>query len=180
MQKVLLVAVAILFALGVLTSYQKHILDYRVSAITETEFGQASAIEHREYLLRSCQSGTWKNNGIGSRNVVNGNQACGSGQYSKAYCPSGSQMISGGYSLTRWSGGSGWNSPDDSRPSLNENAWLIYTGGGVTGGTCMTAIALCPLFRGLSLSLILSHSSMAVTALCLKRLCHFRASNIRF
>ncbi len=26
----------------------------------------------------------------------------------------------------------------------------------------------------------LSHSSMAVTALCLKRLCHFRASNIRF
>ncbi|EGB9568293.1 hypothetical protein H8R37_004504 [Salmonella enterica] len=143
MQKVLLVAVAILFALGVLTSYQKHILDYRVSAITEIEFGQASAIEHREYLLRSCQSGTWKNNGIGSRNVVNGNQACGSGQYSKAYCPSGSQMISGGYSLTRWSGGSGWNSPDDSRPSLNENAWLIYTGGGVTGGTCMTAIALC-------------------------------------
>lgn len=93
--------------------------------------------------LTSCQSGTWKNNGIGSRNVVNGNQACGSGQYSKAYCPSGSQMISGGYSLTRWSGGSGWNSPDDSRPSLNENAWLIYTGGGVTGGTCMTAIALC-------------------------------------
>lgn len=60
MQKVLLVAVAILFALGVLTSYQKHILDYRVSAITETEFGQASAIEHREYLLRSCQSGVWK------------------------------------------------------------------------------------------------------------------------
>ena len=37
-----------------------------------------------------------------------------------------------------------------------------------------------PVFRGLSLSLILSHSSMAVTALCLKRLCHFRASNIRF
>ncbi len=37
-----------------------------------------------------------------------------------------------------------------------------------------------PLFRGLSLSLILSHSSMAVTALCLKRMCHFRASNIRF
>ncbi|EJM7709145.1 hypothetical protein NOY17_001547 [Salmonella enterica] len=94
-------------------------------------------------LSANCQSGTWKNNGIGSRNVVNGNQACGSGQYSKAYCPSGSQMISGGYSLTRWSGGSGWNSPDDSRPSLNENAWLIYTGGGVTGGTCMTAIALC-------------------------------------
>ncbi|WP_233588802.1 shufflon protein C [Citrobacter freundii] len=60
MQKVLLVAVAILFALGVLTSYQKHILDYRVSAITETEFGQASAIEHREYLLRSCQSGVWQ------------------------------------------------------------------------------------------------------------------------
>lgn len=26
----------------------------------------------------------------------------------------------------------------------------------------------------------LSHSSMAVTALCLKRMCHFRASNIRF
>lgn len=36
------------------------------------------------------------------------------------------------------------------------------------------------LFRELSPSSTLSHSSMAVTALCLKRMCPFRASSIRF
>lgn len=36
------------------------------------------------------------------------------------------------------------------------------------------------LFRELSPLSTLSHSSMAVTALCLKRMCPFRASSIRF
>lgn len=45
---------------------------------------------------------------------------------------------------------------------------------------CLGKVPVTFVPRGLSLSLILSHSSMAVTALCLKRMCHFRASNIRF
>ncbi|ENU1647460.1 shufflon system plasmid conjugative transfer pilus tip adhesin PilV, partial [Salmonella enterica] len=72
-----------------------------------------------------------------------GNDACGKYLYSKAYCPTGKQLVSGGFILSKWSGGSGWNSPDLSMPSPSENAWQIYTGGGVTGGTCMRAIAWC-------------------------------------
>lgn len=142
MQKVLLVAVAILFALGVLTSYQKHILDYRVSAITEIEFGQASAIEHREYLLRSCQSGVWKSSSLGSFQRTYGNSACGEHGVSKAVCPSGQRVISGGWTLSGWSGNDGRNAPDSSQP-ISENTWQIVTGGGNSGGQCLRAVAYC-------------------------------------
>ncbi|MDJ7162408.1 shufflon system plasmid conjugative transfer pilus tip adhesin PilV [Salmonella enterica] len=93
----------------------------------------------------SCQSGRWTENGkVSSFEVISGNDACGKYVYSKAYCPAGKQLVSGGYILSKWSGGSGWNSPDLSMPAAaTENAWQIYTGGGVTGGTCMRAIAWC-------------------------------------
>ncbi|EAY4773379.1 shufflon system plasmid conjugative transfer pilus tip adhesin PilV [Salmonella enterica] len=94
--------------------------------------------------ILSCQSGRWALPGkISSFEMVPGNDACGEFVYSKAYCPAGKQLISGGYILSKWSGGSGWNSPDLSMPSVSDNAWQIYTGGGVTGGTCMRAIAWC-------------------------------------
>ncbi|EGA3814898.1 hypothetical protein H5M41_002958 [Salmonella enterica] len=75
--------------------------------------------------------------------MVAGNDACGKYIHSKAYCPTGKLLVSGGYILSKWTGGSGWNSPDLSMPSASENAWQIYTGGGVTGETCMRAIAWC-------------------------------------
>ncbi|EPW1515416.1 shufflon system plasmid conjugative transfer pilus tip adhesin PilV [Salmonella enterica subsp. diarizonae serovar 48:r:z] len=92
----------------------------------------------------SCQSGIWTSGGkISLFEMVSGNDACGKYVYSKAYCPTGKQLISGGYTLSKWTGGSGWNSPDLSMPSPSDNAWQLYTGGGVTGGTCMRAIAWC-------------------------------------
>ncbi|EAU4783691.1 shufflon system plasmid conjugative transfer pilus tip adhesin PilV [Salmonella enterica subsp. enterica serovar Give] len=92
----------------------------------------------------SCQSGLWTLSGkMSSFEMIPGNEACGKYIYSKAYCPAGKQLVSGGYILSKWSGGSGWNSPDLSMPAAAENAWQIYTGGGVTGGTCMRAIAWC-------------------------------------
>ncbi|RDA73851.1 hypothetical protein DVH08_00225, partial [Hafnia paralvei] len=94
--------------------------------------------------LPQCQSGIWTLSGkISSFEMIPGNDACGKYIYSKAYCPAGKQLVSGGYILSKWSGGSGWNSPDLSMPAAAENAWQIYTGGGVTGGTCMRAIAWC-------------------------------------
>ncbi|EGM7597833.1 hypothetical protein LVE48_001751 [Salmonella enterica] len=94
--------------------------------------------------LPLCQSGIWTLSGkISSFEMIPGNDACGKYIYSKAYCPAGKQLVSGGYILSKWSGGSGWNSPDLSMPAAAENAWQIYTGGGVTGGTCMRAIAWC-------------------------------------
>ncbi|ELC8789674.1 shufflon system plasmid conjugative transfer pilus tip adhesin PilV [Salmonella enterica] len=92
----------------------------------------------------SCQYGRWASTGrMTAFERVNGNNACGQFIYSKAYCPVGKQLISGGYILSKWSGGHGWNSPDLSMPSPSENAWQIFTGGGVTGGTCMRAVAWC-------------------------------------
>ncbi|HHE1876165.1 TPA: shufflon system plasmid conjugative transfer pilus tip adhesin PilV [Salmonella enterica subsp. enterica serovar Strathcona] len=94
--------------------------------------------------ILSCQSGAWTASGkITAFEMVNGNNACGKFIESKAYCPAGKQLISGGFVLSRWTGGSGWNTPDLSMPSPSENAWKIYTGGGVTDGTCMQAIAWC-------------------------------------
>lgn len=95
-------------------------------------------------LRQTCQSGIWTSSEKMSLfEMAAGNDACGKYLYSKAYCPIGKQLISGGFILSKWSGGSGWNSPDLSMPSPPENAWQIYTGGGVTGGTCMRAIAWC-------------------------------------
>ncbi|EBZ4144357.1 shufflon system plasmid conjugative transfer pilus tip adhesin PilV [Salmonella enterica subsp. enterica serovar Kottbus] len=92
----------------------------------------------------TCQSGIWASSEKMSLfEMAAGNDACGKYIYSKAYCPTGKQLVSGGFILSKWSGGSGWNSPDLSMPSPPENAWQIYTGGGVTGGTCMRAIAWC-------------------------------------
>ncbi|EGS6514344.1 shufflon system plasmid conjugative transfer pilus tip adhesin PilV [Salmonella enterica] len=94
--------------------------------------------------ILTCQYGLWAASGkVTDFGMVNGNNACGKYIESKAYCPAGKQLISGGYVLSKWSGGSGWNTPDLSIPSPSENAWKIYTGGGVTGGTCMQAIAWC-------------------------------------
>ncbi|EDH4061005.1 hypothetical protein GDH17_16955 [Salmonella enterica subsp. enterica] len=66
--------------------------------------------------------------------MVQGNDACGKYVYSKAYCPAGKQLISGGFVLSNWTGGNGWNAPDASMPSPSDNGWQIVTGGGVTGG----------------------------------------------
>ncbi|MDY8847003.1 shufflon system plasmid conjugative transfer pilus tip adhesin PilV, partial [Escherichia coli] len=94
--------------------------------------------------ILSCQSGVWTSSGkVSSFEMVQGNDACGKYVYSKAYCPAGKQLISGGFVLSNWTGGSGWNAPDSSMPSPSENAWQLVTGGGVTGGTCMRAIAWC-------------------------------------
>lgn len=86
----------------------------------------------------------WRSGGkVSAFEMVQGNDACGKYVYSKAYCPAGKQLISGGFFLSNWTGGNGWNAPDASMPSPSDNGWQIVTGGGVTGGTCMRAIAWC-------------------------------------
>lgn len=69
----------------------------------------------------SCQSGLWRSGGkVSSFEMVQGNDACGKYVYSKAYCPAGKQLISGGFILSNWTGGNGWNAPDLSMPSASE------------------------------------------------------------
>src|SRR5471030_532538 len=91
----------------------------------------------------SCQLGVWTASGkMKNFQMVSGGAACGAYISSTAYCPAGKQMLSGGFVLSRW-GGNGWNSPDLSTPSSDGNGWQIYTGGGVSGGSCITPVAWC-------------------------------------
>lgn len=91
----------------------------------------------------SCQSGVWTASAkMKDFQLVSGAAACGRYVLSTAYCPAGKQMLSGGYVLSRW-GGDGWNAPDTNTPSPDGNGWQIYTGGGVVGGSCITAVAWC-------------------------------------
>ncbi|EHJ6525691.1 hypothetical protein KBU80_003645 [Salmonella enterica subsp. enterica serovar Indiana] len=119
-----------------------HILPYVVELCSESVLTRHP--DTGLARLPQCQSGLWTSGRkISLFEMVAGNDACGKYVYSKAFCPTGKLLISGGYLLSKWSGGSGWNSPDLSMPSAPENAWQIYSGGGVTGGTCMRAIAWC-------------------------------------
>ncbi|EJL1490734.1 hypothetical protein NL850_003767 [Salmonella enterica] len=104
-----------------------HILPYVVELSGELGFPRNP--DTGLALGQTCQSGLWTLSGkISSFEMIPGNDACGKYIYSKAYCPAGKQLVSGGYILSKWSGGSGWNSPDLSMPAAAENAWQIYTG----------------------------------------------------
>ncbi|MEB6535897.1 shufflon system plasmid conjugative transfer pilus tip adhesin PilV [Pantoea sp. BS_8] len=90
----------------------------------------------------SCINGVLKGPGkLKDFQVVNGPDACGKYSFSRAYCPSGKTLLSGGYVLSRW-GGDGWNSPDANQPT-GDGGWQIFTGGGVAGGSCIQAVAWC-------------------------------------
>lgn len=89
-----------------------------------------------------CQSGVWKSSSLGSFQRTYGNSACGEHGVSKAVCPSGQRVISGGWTLSGWSGNDGRNAPDSSQP-ISENTWQIVTGGGNSGGQCLRAVAYC-------------------------------------
>ena len=92
--------------------------------------------------LTSCQSGVWKSSSLGSFQRTYGNSACGEHGVSQAVCPSGQRVISGGWTLSGWSGNDGRNAPDSSQP-ISENTWQIVTGGGNSGGQCLRAVAYC-------------------------------------
>lgn len=74
--------------------------------------------------------------------MVQGNSACGANTLSTAVCPNGMRVISGGWTLTGWSGNDGHNSPDQSIPG-SANTWRIVTGGGNNNGQCLAAVAYC-------------------------------------
>lgn len=93
-------------------------------------------------LSANCQSGVWKSSSLGSFQRTYGNSACGEHGVSKAVCPSGQRVISGGWTLSGWSGNDGRNAPDSSQP-ISENTWQIVTGGGNSGGQCLRAVAYC-------------------------------------
>ncbi|WP_244156970.1 shufflon system plasmid conjugative transfer pilus tip adhesin PilV [Kosakonia radicincitans] len=92
--------------------------------------------------ILSCQSGVWKSSSLGGLQMVQGNSACGANTLSTAVCPNGMRVISGGWTLTGWSGNDGHNSPDQSIPG-SANSWRIVTGGGNNNGQCLAAVAYC-------------------------------------
>jgi prepilin-type N-terminal cleavage/methylation domain-containing protein len=69
--------------------------------------------------------------------LVAGPQIC-SLTVSRAYCPAGTRLVSGGYTLTAYA--STHNSPDSSFPDVGSNAWYI-SGSGST--SCFVPYAMC-------------------------------------
>ena len=92
--------------------------------------------------ILSCQSGVWKSSALGDTQRVQGNSACGWGNTSQAICPTNMRVLSGGWTLTAWSGNDGRNAPDSSQP-INATTWQIVTGGGNSDSQCLAAIAYC-------------------------------------
>ncbi|EGU1063110.1 shufflon system plasmid conjugative transfer pilus tip adhesin PilV [Salmonella enterica subsp. enterica serovar Enteritidis] len=90
----------------------------------------------------TCQSGIWKGSVISSTFMVYGASACGHNA-SKAACPSGGTLISGGYQLTSWSqdNRNPFNSPDSSYPDSKNNSWIVGGTGTIT--SCFRAVAMC-------------------------------------
>ncbi|EKP7536964.1 shufflon system plasmid conjugative transfer pilus tip adhesin PilV [Salmonella enterica] len=90
----------------------------------------------------SCQSGIWKGSVISSTFMVYGPSSCGH-KASRAACPSGGTLISGGYQLTAWSqdNRNPFNSPDTNYPDSASNSWIVGGTGTIT--SCFRAVAMC-------------------------------------
>lgn len=93
--------------------------------------------------LANCQSGVWNpaRSDIESFVVV-GASGCNK-TYSYAACPAGKRLLSGGYSLTYFSGNASnaYNAPDGSYPDVVNNRWVV-TGAG-SNNNCFAAYAMC-------------------------------------
>ncbi|EAM9650395.1 shufflon system plasmid conjugative transfer pilus tip adhesin PilV [Salmonella enterica] len=91
----------------------------------------------------SCQSGIWKSASLDLDSfVVVGASGCNK-TYSYATCPAGNKLLSGGYSLTYFSGNASnaYNAPDGSFPDVANNRWVV-TGAG-SNNNCFSAYAMC-------------------------------------
>ncbi|EGR7294880.1 shufflon system plasmid conjugative transfer pilus tip adhesin PilV [Salmonella enterica] len=91
----------------------------------------------------SCQSGIWKPASLDLESfVVVGASGCNK-TFSYATCPAGNKLLSGGYSLTYFSGNASnaYNAPDGSFPDVANNRWVV-TGAG-SNNNCFAAYAMC-------------------------------------
>lgn len=95
-------------------------------------------------MLLSCQNGIWKSLGPLDTFNVTGGEQCENLKESRAYCPAGSKLVSGGYRLSRWTIQSGaMNSPDAAFPDVSSNSWIVVTPNNEWRTTCFQAIAIC-------------------------------------
>lgn len=88
-------------------------------------------------------TGIWKSDSLDLESfVVVGASGCNK-TYSYATCPAGNKLLSGGYSLTYFSGNASnaYNAPDGSFPDVANNRWVV-TGAG-SNNNCFAAYAMC-------------------------------------
>ncbi|MGL5384695.1 MAG: shufflon system plasmid conjugative transfer pilus tip adhesin PilV [Serratia sp. (in: enterobacteria)] len=97
-----------------------------------------------EGVLLSCQNGIWKSLGALDTFNVTGGEQCQNLKESRAYCPAGTKLVSGGYRLSRWTNESAnHNSPDAAYPDIGSNSWIVVTPNNQDRTTCFQAIAVC-------------------------------------
>ncbi|WP_235784850.1 shufflon system plasmid conjugative transfer pilus tip adhesin PilV [Serratia fonticola] len=96
-----------------------------------------------EGVLLSCQNGIWKSLGALDTFNVTGAEQCENLKESRAYCPAGTKLVSGGYRLSRWTVSNILNSPDAAFPDVSSNSWVVVTPNNEWRTTCFTSIAIC-------------------------------------
>lgn len=97
-----------------------------------------------EGILLSCQNGIWKSLGALDTFNATGGEQCQNLKESRAYCPAGTKLVSGGYRLSRWTNESAnHNSPDAAYPDIGSNSWVVVTPNNQGRTTCFQAIAVC-------------------------------------
>lgn len=96
-----------------------------------------------EGVLLSCQNGIWKSLGALDTFNITGAEQCENLKESRAYCPAGTKLVSGGYRLSRWTVPDILNSPDATFPDVSSNSWVVVTPNNEWRTTCFTSIAIC-------------------------------------
>lgn len=67
--------------------------------------------------------------GLDKVRLINGSACSSKNCWAYAQCPSGTRLVSGGWRLTEYSGGTGFHAPHTSRPNPSANRWELFRGG---------------------------------------------------
>jgi hypothetical protein len=99
--------------------------------------GAAGSAYVNDIYIRSVGKWASQLGGFSNFTTADGPSVCRGGE-SRAYCPGGTRMISGGFYITAFT--SDMNAPDNSLPEPWNNAWVIKANG---SGGCHAARVLC-------------------------------------
>ena len=67
--------------------------------------------------------------GLDNTIVIKGNTCTSRGCWTYAQCPNNTRLVSGGWELTHYNGGTGFSAPNASFPDVDKNRWALYRGG---------------------------------------------------
>jgi prepilin-type N-terminal cleavage/methylation domain len=95
-------------------------------------------------MIMSCVNGAWKKPaGNPDFTTVVSSGTCTNLAAERAYCPTNTKVVSGGYQMTHWGDNADHNSPDSQYIDPSNNAYLIVTPNNSNHTTCFASVAYC-------------------------------------